>query len=185
MSRIFNSGYPLNNLTFQNSKPPKENLPKDERKALKELQCDTLIVILPADKCRSTVILNREEYLEKCMVHINNGPYQLLKKDPTTKIKTKTLKQLKVVKDNEFIDNKLYYYLKLTDSPPPRFYDQPKIHKPRVPIRPILSYSGSPLYSLNKYIANILKHENMKITTPRILPRFPTISEMFSLKMMR
>ena len=41
------------------------------------------------------------------MDHINNGPYQLLKKDPTTKIKTKTLKQLKVLKDNEFNDNKL------------------------------------------------------------------------------
>ena len=53
------------------------------------------------------------------MDHINNGPYQLLKKDPTTKIKTKTLKQLKVLKDNELIDNKLYYYLKPTDSPAP------------------------------------------------------------------
>ena len=83
---------------------------------MKELQSDTSIVILPADKGRSTVILNREDYLEKCMDHINNGPYQLLKKDPTTKIKTKTLKQLKVLKDNEFIDNKLYYYLKSTDS---------------------------------------------------------------------
>ena len=78
-------------LTLQNSKPPKDNLSKDERKALKELQSDTSIVILPADKGRSTVILNREDYLEKCMDHINNGPYQLLKKDPTTKIKTKTL----------------------------------------------------------------------------------------------
>ena len=36
-------------------------------------------------------------------------------------------------------------------------YGQPKIHKPGVPIRPIVSYSGSPLYNLNKYIANILK----------------------------
>ena len=144
-------------LTLQNSKPPKDNLSKDERKAFKELQSDTSIVILPADKGRSTVILNREDYLEKCMDHINNGQYQLLKKDPTTKIKTKTLKQLKVLKDNEFIDNKLYYYLKPTDSPAPRFYGQPKIHKPGVPIRPIVSYSGSPLYNLNKYIANILK----------------------------
>ena len=33
------------------------------------------------------------------MDHINNGPYQLLKKDPTAKIKTKTIKQLKVLKD--------------------------------------------------------------------------------------
>ena len=40
------------------------------------------------------------------MDHINNGPYQLLEKGLTTKIKTKTLKQLKVLKDNEFINNK-------------------------------------------------------------------------------
>ena len=125
-------------LTLQNSKPPKDNLSKDECKALKELQSDTSIVILPADKGRSTIILNCEDYLEKCMDHINNGPYQLLKKDPTTKIKTKTLKQLKVLKDNEFIDNKLYYYLKPTDSPAPRFYGQPKIHKPGLLIRPIV-----------------------------------------------
>ena len=92
------------------------------------------------------------------MDHINNGPYQLLKKDATAKIKTKTLKQLKVLKNIEqFIDNKLYYYLKSTDSPAPRFYGQPNIHNPGVPIRPIVSYSGSPMYHLNKYIANILK----------------------------
>ena len=144
-------------LTLQSSKPPKDNLSKDERKGLKEVQSDKSIVILQADKGKSTVILNRKDYLEKSMNHINNGPYQLLKKDPTAKIKTKTLKQLKFLKDNEFIDNELYYYLKPTDSPASRFYGQPKIHKPGVPIRPIVSYSGSLLYNLNKYIANILK----------------------------
>ena len=77
------------------------------------------------------------------MDHINNGTYQLLKKDPFTKIKVKSLKQLKALKDNEFIDNKLHYYLKPADSPAPRFYGQPKIHKPGVPIRPIVSYSCS------------------------------------------
>ena len=91
------------------------------------------------------------------MAHLNNGPYQLLKKDPTTKVKTKTLKQLKVLKDNDFIDNKLYYYVKATDSSAPRFYGQPKIHKPGVPMRPIVSCSGSLPYNLHKYIANILK----------------------------
>ena len=57
-------------LTLQNSKPPKDTLSKDERKALKELQSDTSIVILPADKGTSTITLNREDYLEKCMDHI-------------------------------------------------------------------------------------------------------------------
>ena len=76
--------------TLQNSKPPKNNLSADERKVLKELKSDTSTVILPAGKGRYTVILNSEDYLEKCMDHINSGPY---KKNPTTKIKAKTLKQ--------------------------------------------------------------------------------------------
>ena len=41
--------------TFQHSKPPKNNLSKDECKALKEWQSDTSIIILPAEKGRSTV----------------------------------------------------------------------------------------------------------------------------------
>ena len=144
-------------LTLQNSKPSKDNLSKNEHKALKELQSDTSIVIFQADKGRSTVILNCEDYLEQCVDHINNDPYQLLKKDPTTKIKSKTLKQLKVLKNNEFVDNKFYYYLKPTDSPAPRFYGQPKIQEPGIPIRPVVTYCGCPLNNLNKYIANILK----------------------------
>ena len=106
---------------------------------MKELQSDTLIVILTADKAISTAILNRKDNLEKCMDHINNGPYQLLEKGPTTKIKAKTFKQLKALKDNKFIDNKLCYYLKPSDSHAPRFCCQTKIHKPGVPIRPVVS----------------------------------------------
>ena len=80
---------PKQALHFKSSKPSKDNLSKDECKALKELQSDISIVILPADKGRSTVIFNRENYLEKCMDHINNGPYYLLKKDLLPKLKPK------------------------------------------------------------------------------------------------
>ena len=76
-------------LTLQNSKSSKDNLSKNERKTLKELQSDTSIVILPADKGRSTVILNRKDYLEKCMDNLNNGPYQLLKKILLPELKPK------------------------------------------------------------------------------------------------
>ena len=61
------------------------------------------------------------------------------------------------MEDNEFIYNKLYCYLIPTDLPGPRFYGQPKIRYPGVSIRPIVTYSGSQLYNINKYIANILK----------------------------
>ena len=44
-------------LTLQYSTPPKDNLSKDRRKALNELQFNTSIVILATEKGRSTVIL--------------------------------------------------------------------------------------------------------------------------------
>ena len=51
----------------------------------------------------------------------------------------------------------LYFKLKPTDSQAPRFYGLPKIHKASIPVHPIVSYSGSALFNLSKYIANILK----------------------------
>ena len=149
---------------------------------MKSLQSDTSILILPADKGGSTVILNREDYLKKSMDHINNNSYQLLKRGSTTKITAKTLQQLNALKGNEFIDNRLYYYLEPTDLPAPRSCGRLKTCKPEVPICPIVSYNSSPLYNFNKYIANI-KKTYVKITAPRILPRFPTTSEIIPLKM--
>ena len=75
------------NLTLQNCKPHQDNLFKDEHKASKELKSDTSVVILTDDKGRSAIILKRWDYLEKCICHLNNGSYQLLKKDPATKLK--------------------------------------------------------------------------------------------------
>ena len=52
-------------ITLQSFKPSKDNLSKDEPKALKELKSDTSIAILPAEIGRPTVIPNREDYLKK------------------------------------------------------------------------------------------------------------------------
>ena len=91
---------------------------------MKELQSDISVVTLPADKRRSTVIPNCKDYLGKGMDYVNGGPYHLLKKDPTLKIKAKSLKQLKALKYRDLIDNKLNYL------------------KPDSPTRTV-SYSGS------------------------------------------
>ena len=84
----------------------------------KRLQSDMWIVILPADKGRSTVIVNPEDYLGNCKDHMI-----LL---PTLKPKT--------TKGSEGQENELYYYLTPTDSPVPTFYGQPKMLKPVVPM---------------------------------------------------
>ena len=143
-------------LTLQNAKSPKDNLTKRERKAMKDLMNNDDIIILPADKGRATVVMKKEDYLTKCYDHIDNGPYNKLKKDPTESIKRECLKKLKVLKEESAIDQTLYNRLKPKDSPPPCFYGLPKIHKPAIPIRPIVSYSGTPLYNLSKHIAGIL-----------------------------
>ena len=62
---------------------------------MKELQSDASIVILSAGKGISTVIPNQKDYLEKYMDHKNNSPYQLFKKDPSTKIKIGTIGTIK------------------------------------------------------------------------------------------
>ena len=143
-------------LTLQKAKCPKDNLTRNERTAMKELMNDDSILILPADKGRATVILKREDYFAKCNEHIDNGPYEYLKRDPTESIKRECLKKLKKLKDQNIIDQTLYFKLKPTDSPAPRFYGLPKIHKQGTPIRPIVSYTGTPLYNISKYVAGIL-----------------------------
>ena len=62
-------------LTLQKAKLPTDNLSKVERASLKNLRDDDAIIILPADKGRATVILNKEDYTRKFNDHIDNGPY--------------------------------------------------------------------------------------------------------------
>ena len=40
----------------------------------------------------------------------------------------------------------------------PKMYFLPKIHKENTPLRPIVSFVGSPLYNTTKFISNLLKY---------------------------
>ena len=48
-------------LILQKVKLPKKNLPTEQKKALHSLREDNFIIILPADKGRSTVILSKQD----------------------------------------------------------------------------------------------------------------------------
>ena len=75
-----------------------------------------------------------------------------MKKDPTNSVVSQITKKLRVLRDNKLIDQQQHLKLKPTGSQPTRFYGLPKI-----PERPIVSYTGIPLYEVSKYIAEILK----------------------------
>ena len=141
---------------IRRTQAPKPNCTRNQIGALKSLQQNDNIIILLADKGRATVILNKEDYIRKCNERLENGPYIKIKKDPTSSVVSQIIK-LSVLRDNKLIDQQQYLKLKPTGSQPRRFYGLPRIHKDRIPVRPIVSYTGTPLYEVLKYIAEILK----------------------------
>ena len=54
------------------------------------------------------------------------------------------------------IDKTGYDRLRATYSTTPQLYGLPKIHKPEVPLRPIVSSIGSPTYNLAKFLTHIV-----------------------------
>lgn len=97
------------------------------------------LTVTKADKGNSIVILDKEDYNKKVQDFINTNEISSLKTDPTNTHLT-TLKQ-------ELNESKaLFPYPQrfLPRNPlPPRLYGLPKIHKPAIPIRPVVSYTNT------------------------------------------
>ena len=78
---------------LKKAKPPKSNLKPREFKAIRELNKDENILVLPADKGNATVVINTEDYKRKINDLLDPGSYKELRSDPTQRIvrTTKTL----------------------------------------------------------------------------------------------
>ena len=131
---------------------------KVEKQALKDLQNDDHIVLLPADKGRVTVVMNKTEYINKAILHLQdtNG-YLPWESDPTKTTTTRINKRLKILKDEKNLYKSTYNRVSSNDATITKFYGLPKIHKPNMPLRLIVSLPGSPTYQLSKYLTQLLK----------------------------
>ncbi len=141
-----------------NAKVPSPYLNKQEREAVRTLGSDKDIVILPADKGRCTVVLDKSEYHKKVcvlMLSDNKTYYEPLKRDPTSGYRKKVIDHLQLLEKAEVIDRSLYHKLYPGESVP-KFYGLPKIHKPNAPLRPIVSSVDSVTYNVAKHIAYII-----------------------------
>ena len=141
---------------LRRAKPPRDNLTKEQRKALKELKGLEDEVILPADKGNATVVMRREDYSTKMKGMLETSTYRQLGKDPTATQEGRLSRKLKELEKGGEITGNLYHQLRPSGSQPPRIYGLPKIHKPEVPLRPIVSCIGSPSYQLSKHIASLI-----------------------------
>ncbi|XP_018372103.1 PREDICTED: uncharacterized protein LOC108766985 [Trachymyrmex cornetzi] len=135
------------------AKPPPPNITRQERLALQDLNRDTDIIVLPADKGNTTVVINTSDYKKKMKNLLSDKAYKKLDKDPTNTIAQKT----KTLVEESNIPSKTKSTLKPTNPLPPRLYGLPKVHKPDIPFRPIVSAIRSPTYSLSRFLAQTLQ----------------------------
>ena len=142
---------------LKKAKPPAQNISKEERQALKELKREKSIMILPADKGRATVVMDKEEYEEKVKQMLSDKrTYEKLSKDPTPVYKKKLVSILSRLKDEGKITYQQYQHLYPTTETVPRMYCTPKIHKKDNPLRPIVDYTGTMAYNTSRALADIL-----------------------------
>ena len=142
---------------LRNAKPPKSNISKEERAAIKSLKKKDTIMIMGADKGRSTVVLDKENYEDKVHKMLQDEKtYEILKSDPTPKYKRKLVAILSKLKKEEKIDEKQYKLLYPTTANTPRLYCTTKIHKKDNPVRPIVDYTDSMGYETSRALADLL-----------------------------
>ena len=135
------------------------NLTQTERFSIKSLQKLPQTVIKPADKGGSLVLWPSTSYLNEAHKQLQNEKhYKKVQNNPIPTLSSHIQKYLQKIKDNKHIDHTTYKYL-LPKNPPrtPPLYLLPKIHKPNMPGRPIISGCDSPTDKLSSFVDHFIK----------------------------
>ena len=83
--------------------------------------------------------------------------YEPLKRDRIRTLQRRLNGKLLDLKKTETIDIQLYYRLRFRVPQSTKLYGLPKLPKPKIQMRPIVSFCGSPTYQLFKHLTSILK----------------------------
>ena len=135
------------------AKSPRCNLALAELQKLKELKRDESIGILPVDKGSSTMVMNTMDYQRKIEELLELGTYKKLWKDPTAVV----LKKTDFLVKWSSLAPEVKGAIRCSKALSPRLYGLPKMHKPDVPLQPIVSAIGSPTYNLAKHLTDLLR----------------------------
>ena len=131
-----------------------DNLPREQREALKSLRSRKDIFIKPADKGSG----DRQQYIDEAMRQLTNRTnYKTLDSDPTGNFCKEIQETLDDMRDNNHLSKKAHKFLSPTDCRTARFYLLPKVHKPGNLGRPIISGNGSPTEHISLFVDSFLK----------------------------
>ena len=116
------------------------------------------ILLTKSDKGNITVVITRSFYEEKMSLLLSDEKtYKIINGDLTTKLENRSNKIITGLFNSGHIDKKQYQKLRTINSNPPRIYGLVKAHKQDHSLRPIVSYTGSPLYNISKFLAEHLR----------------------------
>jgi len=97
---------------------------KDEQHALKRLKNDKSIFILPAEKGRVTVGMDKTDYFDKtdALVNDKQTAYEELKRDPTLALQITLNSKILTLKKTDGVDTQRYYRLRCSMPQPPKLH---------------------------------------------------------------
>ncbi|XP_072397194.1 uncharacterized protein [Diabrotica undecimpunctata] len=145
-------------LNFSNRpRQPISELDKIYRETVSFLKTHPNLLVLTSDKGNATVLMDRDQYLNLSQSLLDDDRYyQPLSTNPCSKFTNKINKFITHLKNIKIIDQPLAKFLHNYDGYAPRFYCLPKIHKPTLSMRPIVSSINSPNTNIAKFLTDIL-----------------------------
>ena len=133
------------------------NISYEEKQAIRRLKSDPSIVIAKADKGNAVVVMDKDDYLRKVNEHLSDSNiYKTLPNNPQNQLKNSVNKVLQRLKSEKKLSKAEYDLLYCSTAQTPRYYALIKTHKINYPIRPIVSFIGSPTYQISKFLSKIL-----------------------------
>ena len=101
--------------------------------------------------------MDKTNHDNKIQELLNTGTYAKLRKDPTPAIERRLNQKLLALHEKDILSKPLYFKLRSSSATCPILFGQPKIHKPTIQLRPIVSTRGSPTYNTAQHLATILQ----------------------------
>ncbi|CAH8586016.1 unnamed protein product [Dicrocoelium dendriticum] len=153
---LVNCCYQYRKLRVRNHGP----LTRRHLDALKELKRNEEIVLCKPDKGAGIVLLDRKDYIDKLTAILSDETKFACiegERDRTEQVETQITKSLQELRTKGYISDALYDSLKPSGTSVPRLYGLPKIHKPNIPLRPILSMVNSPYHAVAQWLVELLE----------------------------
>lgn len=118
------------------------------------------VILVQADKGGASVLMYRDEYHRKMNEILSDPNYELIAENPLHKLRNKSNSLINELEECGIITHAQSFNMKRNNTHLARIYAAPKIHKPNIPLRPIVDYSESPASQLSIFLKECLNQIN-------------------------